>query len=58
LIVVDIYQRPTVVRQENILAAPTLVKSEPPPARRLIGDLSDRPRVLRALGLDPDGARR
>ena len=48
--VVDIYQQPTVARDEQIIAAPTLVKSLPLPLRRLVGDFSDQERV--AAGLD------
>lgn len=48
--VVDIYQRPTLARDEQIIAVPTLVKQLPPPLRKLIGDLSDLERVL--VGLD------
>ena len=48
--VIDIYQIPTLARDEQIIAAPTLVKMLPLPLRRLIGDLSDERRVL--LGLD------
>jgi len=48
--VIDIYQNPVLARDEQIIAAPTLVKKLPAPLRRLIGDLSDKERVL--LGLD------
>ena len=48
--VVDIYQQPEAARVEQIVATPTLVKKLPPPLRRLVGDLSDKRRVL--LGLD------
>ena len=48
--VVDIYQQPSAARDDQIVAAPTLVKRLPPPLRRLIGDLSDKERVL--IGLD------
>ena len=51
LVIIDIYQQPALAEQEQILAAPTLVKKQPLPLRRLIGDLSDRQRVLAALGL-------
>lgn len=48
--VIDIYQRPVLLRGEQIIAAPTLVKKLPMPLRRLVGDMSDKQRVL--LGLD------
>ncbi len=49
--VVDIYQFPALARDERIVAMPTLVKKLPAPLRRLIGNLSDRHRVLCGLGL-------
>ena len=49
--VIDLYQQPNMTRQEQIVAAPTLVKSLPLPARRMIGNLSDVERVLAALDL-------
>ena len=48
--VIDIYQQPKLAREEQIVAVPTLIKRSPPPLRRLIGDLSDRRKVL--FGLD------
>lgn len=48
--VVDIYQQPALAKGEQIIAAPTLIKKLPLPMRRIIGDMSDRARVL--LGLD------
>ena len=36
--------------QDRILATPTLIKQLPPPLRRVIGDLSDKEKVL--LGLE------
>ena len=48
--VIDIYQQPILTRGEQIIAAPTLIKKLPLPMRRLVGDMSDRERVL--LGLD------
>ena len=48
--VIDIYQQPALTKREQIVAAPTLIKILPLPIRRLIGDLSNRQRVL--LGLD------
>lgn len=49
--VVDVYQQPLLALQGRILAAPTLVKSAPPPVLRLIGDLSDQPRLFAALDI-------
>ena len=48
--VIDIYQQPVLTKGEQIIAAPTLIKKLPLPMRRLVGDMSDRERVL--LGLD------
>jgi circadian clock protein KaiB len=49
--VVDIYQQPELARQEQIIAAPTLIKELPRPLRRLVGDLSDTERVVAGLDL-------
>jgi circadian clock protein KaiB len=49
--VVDIYQQPSLAQDQQIIAAPTLVKSEPPPPRRLVGDFSDRERLVASLGV-------
>ncbi len=48
--VIDIYQRPALARDEQIVAVPTLVRRLPKPLRKLVGDLSDAERVL--VGLD------
>jgi len=48
--VIDIYQQPALTRGEQIVAAPTLIKKLPLPMRRIIGDMSNRNRVL--MGLD------
>lgn len=49
--VIDIYQRPELAKEAQIIAAPSLVKQLPLPLRRLIGNLSDRKRVLLGLAL-------
>jgi circadian clock protein KaiB len=48
--VIDIYQQPALLAGEQIVAAPALVKKLPLPMRRLVGDMSNRRRVL--VGLD------
>lgn len=49
--VIDIYQQPAVAVSEQIVAAPTLIKKYPAPTRRMIGDLSNRDKVLIGLNL-------
>jgi circadian clock protein KaiB len=51
--VIDIYQQPVLAVGEQIIAAPTLIKKLPLPMRRLIGDMSNRERVLLGLDLVP-----
>ncbi|UMZ74475.1 circadian clock protein KaiB [Natranaerofaba carboxydovora] len=54
--VVDVLERPQLAEDEKIMATPTLVKQLPPPLRRVIGDLSDREKVLLGLDLKPYSA--
>jgi circadian clock protein KaiB len=49
--VVDLYQQPALAKRDDVLAAPTLVRTEPGPICRIVGDLSDEPRVLAGLGI-------
>jgi circadian clock protein KaiB len=51
--VVDIYQQPAEASGAQIIAAPTLVKQFPALAKRMVGDLSNRARVLLGLDLHP-----
>ena len=51
--VVDVYENPQATQELQIIATPTLVKILPEPLRRIIGDLSDRERVLAGLNLTP-----
>lgn len=50
LVVIDVLERPQLAENEKILATPTLVRELPPPLRRVVGDLSNKDRVL--VGLD------
>ncbi|HWH13960.1 MAG TPA: circadian clock KaiB family protein [Miltoncostaeaceae bacterium] len=54
--IVDVLERPQEAEDRRIVATPTLVRDAPPPQLRVIGDLSDRERVLRGLGLSAAGA--
>jgi circadian clock protein KaiB len=49
--VVDIANQPALARDEQIVAAPTLIKKLPLPLRRFIGNLSSTERILVALDL-------
>lgn len=49
--VIDVYTHPQQTRDLQIVATPTLVKLEPAPLRRIVGDLTNRDRVLVGLGL-------
>jgi circadian clock protein KaiB len=50
--VIDLREQPALAGERDILAIPTLVRELPPPAQRLIGDLSNRDRLLTALDLE------
>jgi circadian clock protein KaiB len=49
--IIDVYQQPALSQREQIVATPTLIKIGPAPQRRLIGDMSNRARLLAGLGL-------
>ena len=49
--VIDAYQSPAKLKPDQIVVTPTLIKKLPFPIRRIIGDLSDKDRVLIALDL-------
>lgn len=57
LLIVDVYQQPALAHEQDLIGVPTLVKRRPGLVRRLVGDLSDEARVLKALGIDADAAR-
>jgi circadian clock protein KaiB len=48
--VVDLYQNPELAKDEQIIAAPTLIKKLPLPLRKIIGSMVDKDKVL--VGLD------
>jgi len=50
LSIIDVLERPQLAEDEKIIATPTLIKDLPPPLKRVIGDLSNKEKVL--LGLD------
>jgi circadian clock protein KaiB len=55
--VIDLAKNPSLAKTHQILAIPTLVRSLPEPAKRVIGDLSDADKAYVLLDLDrPGGA--
>lgn len=48
---IDLMEDPEAGEAQQIIATPTLIKQLPPPLRRVIGDLSDRERVLAGLDI-------
>jgi circadian clock protein KaiB len=53
--VVDLCEEKERAREDQILVAPTLVRHQPLPMRRVVGDLSHTARVLAALDIIPAG---
>lgn len=51
--IIDVLENPQLAEDEKILATPTLIKQLPPPLRRVIGDLSDKDKVLLGLEVRP-----
>ena len=49
--VIDVIEHPELAAHDNILATPTLVKYDPRPVRRIIGDFSNKTKVLAGLDL-------
>ena len=47
--IIDIYQQPSYAKQNQIVAAPTLIKELPLPLRKFIGDLSKTEQILAGL---------
>ena len=51
--IVDLAEEPARVADDQIMAVPTLVKHQPAPLRRLVGNLADAERVRTGLDLGP-----
>lgn len=49
--IIDVHQQPLIAISEDIAAVPMLIKKQPFPVRKMIGDMSDTARVMRGLGL-------
>ena len=47
--IIDVYQQVEVAEKEQLLALPLLIRKNPLPERRLIGDMSNLEKVLKGL---------
>jgi circadian clock protein KaiB len=50
--VIDIGENPAAAEEADVVAVPTLVKQHPPPARKVVGDLSQTEKVLAGLNIE------
>jgi circadian clock protein KaiB len=48
--IVDLFLNPQEAEKHNIVATPTLIKAYPKPEKRIVGDLSNKEKLL--IGLD------
>ena len=51
--VIDLLKRPELAEADEIFAIPTLVRKIPKPLKRIIGDLSNKEKVLTGLNIRP-----
>jgi circadian clock protein KaiB len=51
--VIDLKKHPELASSEQIIAIPTLIRKLPAPVRILVGDLSDKEKVLVGLNIKP-----
>lgn len=52
--VIDVYQQPMLAKMEQIIAIPTLIRKLPLPSRKLVGDMSDKEKVVSGLEIMPE----
>jgi circadian clock protein KaiB len=50
--IIDVLEQPELAEQDRVLATPTVIKTVPPPQRRIIGDLLDDDSVLHELDIE------
>jgi circadian clock protein KaiB len=49
--IIDIHKYPHSMFENDIIASPTLIKKSPAPVKKLLGDLSNRTKVLHTLSI-------
>jgi circadian clock protein KaiB len=51
IVIIDLLKKPQLAAGDQILAVPTLVRSLPQPIRKIIGDLSNKEKLLIGLNI-------
>lgn len=51
--IVDVLRNPERAVQAGVMATPTLMRGVPPPPLRIVGDFTDKKKILAALALRP-----
>ncbi len=51
ILIVDLLKNPKLTKGDQIVAIPTLVRHLPPPLKKIIGDLSNKEKVLVGLNI-------
>jgi circadian clock protein KaiB len=51
--VIDIAKEPGLAKENQLIAVPTLIKEQPLPVRRFIGDMSATDKLISGLNLKP-----
>ena len=49
--IIDVYKQEDIAEREQLVALPLLIKKQPLPEKRMIGDMSDAQKVLKGLGV-------
>jgi circadian clock protein KaiB len=52
LMILNVFENPEEAEEEGVFATPTVKKVSPPPGKRVIGDFSDKKKVLDGLNLE------
>jgi circadian clock protein KaiB len=53
IVVVDVLVHPEQAEEHDVIAIPTVVRLEPKPVRKILGDLSNTERALAGLAIRP-----
>jgi circadian clock protein KaiB len=49
--IIDVFQQPELAIESQLLAAPTLIREQPAPIRKVVGDMSNEDKLLYSLNI-------